>query len=621
MPNTCFALRSFGNRLKEHYVHAHPRVSFGRFYLDSVNQRLRRGRHEVALTPKAYAVLTYLVTNADRLVTKSELLQAVWTDGIVSDASLKVCIREIRKALGDRPQAPLFIRTLHRRGYRFIAEVSHDSASGGPARSAASMAEEAPCTALPGATQRALVVGRQLALAELQNSFQQALRSERQVVFVTGEAGIGKTALVEAFLDQVANDRQVRIIAARCWEQYGAGEPYLPVLEALSELAGQPGHQQLTTILAHYAPTWLLRMPSLAADPSEQESLSKSVPASPHANEPRLLNASETPTRSRIRRGPGARRKEMGGRSERAQPKPQIEAASTFNQMIPATLQERMLREMSEALEALTTGIPLVLVLEDLHACDYSTLDLLASLAHRRGPARLLLIGTYRPVEAILDRHPVRTVKQHLQAHGRCRELALDPLSEAAVGEYLATRFPASRFRPALARVIWQRTEGHPLFMVNAVDHLVAEKVLRDQDGIWMLTRPAEAVVIGIPKTIVPLIEQQCEGLSVEFQVVLEAASVAGPVFCVAPLAAALEQDEVSTEARCQELSRRHQFLCHLGAFELPDATVTTRYGFIHSLYREVLYQRVPAARRRQLHQRLSEYLESAEGPPTPQIA
>ena len=103
---------------------------------------------------------------------------------------------------------------------------------------------------------------------------------------------------------------------------------------------------------------------------------------------------------------------------------------------------ERMLREMGEAIDALTAERPLVLWLEDLHWSDASTLELLALLARRREPARLLVIGTYRPVDVIVQEHPLRAVKQELQLHGLCAELPLGLLSETQVAEYLVVRFP-----------------------------------------------------------------------------------------------------------------------------------------------------------------------------------
>ena len=124
------------------------------------------------------------------------------------------------------------------------------------------------------------------------------------------------------------------------------------------------------------------------------------------------------------------------------------------------TTQERMLREMAEALNVVTAAQPLVLVLEDLHWSDYATLDLLAALARRREPARFLLLGTYRPPDALHRGHPLQTVTHELHMHGQCAELPLTLLSEAAVADYLAARFPEAHFPAGLARlvqeIVWQ---------------------------------------------------------------------------------------------------------------------------------------------------------------------
>src|SRR5215213_80709 len=98
-------------------------LMFGACALNRASAQLTREGHVVPLTPKAYDVLRYLVEHAGRLVTKQELLDAGWPDVFVGDAALKVCIREIRKALADEAQSPRYIETAHRRGYRFIAGV------------------------------------------------------------------------------------------------------------------------------------------------------------------------------------------------------------------------------------------------------------------------------------------------------------------------------------------------------------------------------------------------------------------------------------------------------------------------------------------------------------------
>src|SRR5947209_18221988 len=79
------------------------------------------------LRPKAFAVLDYLLGHPGRLVTKEELLNAVWPGTFVGEAVLKVAIREVREALGDDPRTPRFIETAHRRGYRFIGRIAESA--------------------------------------------------------------------------------------------------------------------------------------------------------------------------------------------------------------------------------------------------------------------------------------------------------------------------------------------------------------------------------------------------------------------------------------------------------------------------------------------------------------
>src|SRR5499427_2038286 len=96
--------------------------SFGDFTLDLRRARLLRGDQVVKLRPKPFDVLKYLIENPGRVVTKEELLQAVWPDSFVTDDSLVQCLREVRRALGDDQQR--YIKTVPRRGYIFDAELT-----------------------------------------------------------------------------------------------------------------------------------------------------------------------------------------------------------------------------------------------------------------------------------------------------------------------------------------------------------------------------------------------------------------------------------------------------------------------------------------------------------------
>src|SRR5262249_10088173 len=198
-------------------VNPSRQLRFPPFRLDPDNACLWRGTKAVRLTPKAFAVLQCLVERPGRLVTKDLLLESVWPATAVGDAVLKVCVREIRRALGDRVGAPRFVATVHRRGYRFIAGVTDSDRR--PARDGAT---EPPAGFGPTGGSRyrrpAHFVGREPALDRLQRGIEAAWRGTRQIVFVTGEPGIGKTGVVEAFLERVGADPRVWIAHGQCVE-------------------------------------------------------------------------------------------------------------------------------------------------------------------------------------------------------------------------------------------------------------------------------------------------------------------------------------------------------------------------------------------------------------------
>ena len=533
-------------------------IHFAPFALDRVNECLVRGSETIKLRPKAFAVLEHLVSKPGELVTKEDLIGAVWQDTFVGDAVLKVAIRQIREALSDDPRSPRFIETAHRRGYRFIGEI--DAVTAVVPDESRTSGRAAPAESNPEDLPRGFV-GRDDALSQMHGWFEKARDGDSQVVFVTGEAGIGKTTLLETFGRRIASDRNVRICSGQCLEQYGMSEAYLPVLDAISQLCRRDS--RVVDVLRAHAPVWLMQMPSLVT-PSDRES---------------------------------------------------------FGREALGATRDRMLREMGEALNALAADAPLVLVLEDLHWSDFSTLDLISYVARRRRAAHLMVVGTYRPAELIASRHPLRTVKQELVARQQCEELPLEYLTEDAVAQHLAFRFPGNRFPPELVTLIHERTEGNPLFMVNTIDHLIAERLIASHDDGWRLTAPIDRVKLGVPDSIRQLIETQIDRLDPLDQRILEAASVAGAEFPLPAVSAALDDEVSEVEVRCEELSRRHQFIKDCGADVLPQGQAVGRFGFVHAVYRHVLYERMSASKRMQLHRRIGLRGEELYGDRTNDIA
>ena len=526
-------------------------IVFDPFCLDRSNECLWRGSDVIKLRPKAYAVLNQLVERSGHLVTKEELLATVWPETFVTDAVLKVTIRQLRDALDDDPKAPLFIETAHRRGYRFIGHIANGKKP----------AEKITTPRPRDDVQPLGFVGRNEVLSRMRSALEKMLAGERQIVFVTGEAGIGKTALVDTFARYLAFDQNIRIVRGQCLEQYGTSEAYLPILDAMGTLGRE--EQKVRDVLRAHAPMWLLQMPALLSA-SEREALSREVS--------------------------GATR-------------------------------ERMLREMGEALEVLTSEQPLVLILEDLHWSDCSTLDLISYLATRVRPAHLMLIGTYRTAELIASGHPLKAVKQELLAKKQCEELPLEYLSAEAIAKYLSVIFPSNRFPKELAGLIHERTEGNPLFMVNAVEYLLTEGLIVKHEGHWELVVEIEKVEVGVPDSIKQMIEKQIDNLSADDVRTLEAASLAGAEFSTLAVVAALEEDCATVEERCDRLARQRQFIHDCGVEVLPNGETVGRYGFIHALYQNVLYDRVAPSRRVELHRRIGERGEEVFGERAREIA
>ncbi len=509
--------------------------SFHAFRLDEVNQCLWRGDTRVSLMPKPFAVLRYLVEHAGRLVTHDELLTAIWPETYVQPEVLRRYILEIRRALSDQAGVPSFVETLPKRGYKFIAPVT-ESADGGS-----------------GVAIRTKLVGRQSALNELDEYLRNALHGRHQVVFVSGETGIGKTSLVDAFQLRTGHTPTTRIVRGQSVEGFGGKEAYYPIFEALGQLARGNSSGDVVNTLTKHAPTWIVQLPSLVR-PNQYAALKREI-----------LGAT---------RG-------------------------------------RMVRELCEALEVITQNETLVLILEDLHWADHSTLDLISAIARRRQTAKLLILATFRPADLILAESPLKALKQDLLVHHLAFEILLERLTESDVGDYLGERFAGAELPTGFATVIHKHSDGNPLFMTAMLDHLVQQGVLSETGGRWLVTMPLEKVDPGVPETLRQMLEVQLQYLSDAQQQLLKCASVDGEHFTAWSVATMMERPASEVEEQFAALAERQQFLKASGAREFSNGVLSSAYEFRHSLYREVLYRRLNPTQRVNFHQRLANGMEA----------
>ena len=271
---------------------------------------------------------------------------------------LRTYVLCLRKVLGDNCGEPLFIQTLPKRGYRFLRMVSERS-SRDHGREATPASETDFSSGL---------VGRETEIARLQNHMSLQATGQRQVVFVSGEDGIGKTALLDAFLQQASRPGEANVARGQCVQGIGASEDFYPIVDALSKLAASPDGENARRILAGLAPAWL--PPGCAPDP-----------ASPLTDRPRTM--------------------------------------------------ERTVGDLCAALEELAAERPLILVFEDLDWSDEPTLNLISALARRRIPAKLMVLVTFMPRKSATHPR-LKELLQDLLVRHLCAEIALAPLQVRA---------------------------------------------------------------------------------------------------------------------------------------------------------------------------------------------
>lgn len=378
-----------------------PTLYFDAFEMNESEARLVYQGSSISLPPKAFGVLCVLLRQPGQLISKDALLDAVWGHRHVSESVLKTTISELRAALSDNVKQPRFIETVPRRGYRFIASVSSIQNKKSP---------------LIPSVKKAFV-GRQSAIDELLSVWDRVIKGHRRVAWVVGEAGVGKSTLVENFADLL----NLPVYAhGQCVEQHGTGEPYLPVLEALAGLCRHDA--SLVELMRTTSPTWYLQLPWLGIA-EHHEKL----------------------------------RRELAGVG-----------------------QDRMLREFGELLDRYTQTKPLLLITEDLHWCDQATLQLMNHIARRRSSSRLMWIGSFRLTEVVAADHPLKSLRHELRLHDLCQEISLEPFSERDVADYLDQRFPDNNISENLIRQLHAHTDGLPLFLINIFDDLVARGILKE---------------------------------------------------------------------------------------------------------------------------------------------
>jgi predicted ATPase len=394
----------------------------------------------------------------------------------------------------------------------------------------------------PPGTERRPTVGRAHELAALRAARDEAAAGRGLLLGITGEPGLGKTTLVENFLDELSSRGSYWTVArGRCSERLAGAEAYLPFLEALDSLLQSNGGAPLAQAMKLLAPTWYVQLAPLAADD----------PSLAHV----LVEARDAP-------------------------------------------QSRRKRELAMFLQEVSRQRPLVMFIDDIHWVDASSVDLLAYLGAKCSEWRFLLVLTYRTSDLLLSQQSFGPVKLELQGRGVCREISLPLLNRDDIQHYLALAFAGHKFPQELAAVLHARTEGNPLFMVDLLRYLRDRGIIIQHEDYWELIRAVPDFQQELPESVRSMIQRKIDQLSESDRRLLMAASVQGPEFDSTIAAQILGRDAAEVEERLDVLENVHALVRLLRQQLLPDGTLSLRYGFVHALYQNTLFAALQPTRK-----------------------
>lgn len=407
-----------------------------------------------------------------------------------------------------------------------------------------------------------ITVGREADVARLNTLYGQVVHGRGQLVALSGEPGIGKTTLLEAFLDQCGKGSAPPAVArGQCSERLAGAEAYLPVLEALDHAMTGVTGASVRELLEEHAPMWagLLRVGSRAEE------------------------------------------QDFGGGI--------------------GTSQDRLKREMAAFLGAVAGMRPVVLVIEDVHWADISTVDLISYVGDRLASLPLMLVVTYRDAELRAAKHPFIQVQRDLQGRGAATELQLGFLTTEHVRAYVDRAYPDHRFPRDFAASVHQRTEGNPLFLVDVLRWLAAQSVIAEEAGHWRLVRPLSEIDSEMPESVRSMIERKIEQLGSAERRLLEVAAVQGAEFDTGTVAAVLEADPLDVEEQLMVLERVYAFVREIDEERWPDRSISIRYRFVHALYQDVLLEGLALRRRARWSATVADLLEARHGDRAGEIA
>ncbi len=439
---------------------------------------------------------------------------------------------------------------------------------------------------------RAAFVGRDRELGQLQAYIKNAIAGEGEVVFIEGEAGIGKTRLVEEARKWIESlEREVRFITGRCLYHEDVN-PYLPFLDALREYA-----QSTTDRLG--------RANSDHAERTTQE-LEKLMPFGiVQAEDPLLMQSKSCPELLPMSLIPMG----MGGEPEDEEEEEGARGEALDRRIGELDIneeRERMFRTITSLLISISSETPLVLVLDDIHWADRASLQLLPYVADRTKDEAFLIICTYRPEDledfsAQMRTHPLIETIQRMSRMNLFSRITLSRLSVAETKLMVQSLFDQRSLPDSFIEHVYHKTEGNPFFIEEVGRALIEEGTIDVQDPSW--PKKIDLSDVAIPETINDVISRRLSRLNEETLRTLRLASVIGRSFHFAIL---LQAADIGEEALLDVIDEVLEARLVREDFSTDEEV----YKFDNIAIREVVYKMLSRSRRRVLHKKVAEALE-----------
>jgi ABC-type transport system substrate-binding protein/serine/threonine protein kinase len=394
-------------------------------------------------------------------------------------------------------------------------------------------------------------VGREKEFADLQKRLNAAISGECQFVLVSGEAGIGKSRLIEE-LENLARVRSIAVFHGR-FVEVSHPLPYQGFGEVIQEYFRSKSSSITPVDFSDLASDLIALFPVLA----EIKEL-----------------AIHTEDSSRSMQESGTRK---------------FEDRTYIFELLARTITR------------IAAGKPIVLSFEDLHAANVS-IEALDYIVRRLGPTPTLIVGTYRTTE-VDKRHPIMNLLSGFKGDKRFAQLQLTPLSQSGHRQFLELLMGGSKLGDDLVQKFYDATEGNPYFTSELVRSLIdSGGIVRDDTGSYKLSSETALNIEELPVTIQQTVEERIERLSKDLREVLSVASVLGKSFEYRDLEM-LESEHEDLESAVEQLIRE-------SFIEEDRQSRSDRLSFSSGVMRDVLYSSLPRRRRRALHKKHAEEIE-----------